>query len=226
MGLLFDILRSLRPRQWLKNLALYAALIFSGNLIYPDQFIIVSFAVIVFSIISSSIYLFNDIADIGHDRSHPYKKNRPIASGRIPVPLALFLAVCGAFLGLYLSLSFSFFFFMLCLSYLVLHLAYSYLLKDIAIIDVLIIATGFVIRVYAGAVIIGVHLSVWFLLCVISMSLFLAVGKRMAELTILTGTGQTTRKTLSTYPPVIIWQFSPHQHGFPGLFLLSLNLYR
>jgi decaprenyl-phosphate phosphoribosyltransferase len=204
MGLLFDILRSLRPRQWLKNLALYAALIFSGNLIYPDQFIIVSFAVIVFSIISSSIYLFNDIADIGNDRSHPYKKNRPIASGRIPVPLALFLAVCGAFLGLYLSLSFSFFFFMLCLSYLVLHLAYSYLLKDIAIIDVLIIATGFVIRVYAGAVIIGVHLSVWFLLCVISMSLFLAVGKRMAELTILTGTGQTTRKTLSTYPPSLL----------------------
>jgi len=199
MIFIWDIIRSLRPRQWLKNLSLYAALIFSGFLLDGEKIIIVTWAVIAFSLLASAIYLFNDIADIENDRLHPYKKFRPIAKGSVPVPLALFIAITLVFISLYLSLFLSFFFFLLCLFYLSLHLAYSFFLKDISIIDVLIIATGFVVRVYAGAVVIGVHLSVWFLLCVISMSLFLAVGKRMAELTILNESGQVSRKTLMMY---------------------------
>lgn len=204
MNLLFDIIRTLRPRQWLKNLALYAALIFSGFLLDGEKLMTVTFAFIVFSLLASAIYLFNDIADIENDRLHPYKKFRPIAKGSIPIPLALFLGIVLVFVSLYLSLYLSFFFFLLCLFYLGLHLAYSFFLKDINILDVLIIATGFVIRVYAGAVVIGVHLSVWFLLCVISMSLFLAVGKRMAELTILNESGQISRKALLMYSPNLL----------------------
>lgn len=199
MTFIWDIIRSLRPRQWLKNLSLYAAIIFSGFLLDGGKLITVTWAVIAFSFLASAIYLFNDIADIENDRLHPYKKFRPIAKGSIPVPFALFVAITFVFISLYLSLFLSFFFFLLCLFYLGLHLAYSFFLKDISIIDVLIIATGFVVRVYAGAVVIGVHLSVWFLLCVISMSLFLAVGKRMAELTILNESGQVSRKTLMMY---------------------------
>lgn len=199
MTFAWDLIRSLRPRQWLKNLSLYAALIFSGYLLSGEKIIIVTWSVIAFSMLASAIYLFNDVADIENDRLHPYKKFRPIAKGSIPVPLALFVAITLVFFSLYLSLYLSFFFFLLCLFYLVLHLAYSFFLKDVAILDVLIIATGFIVRVYAGAVVIGVHLSVWFLLCVISMSLFLAVGKRMAELTILNESGQVSRKTLMMY---------------------------
>jgi decaprenyl-phosphate phosphoribosyltransferase len=199
MTFAWDLIRSLRPRQWLKNLSLYAALIFSGYLLSGEKIIIVTLSVIAFSMLASAIYLFNDIADIENDRLHPYKKFRPIAKGSIPVPLALFVAITLVFASLYLSLLISFFFFLLCLFYLALHLSYSFFLKDITILDVLIIATGFVVRVYAGAVVIGAHLSVWFLLCVISMSLFLAVGKRMAELTILNESGQVSRKTLMMY---------------------------
>lgn len=199
MKFAWDIVRSLRPRQWLKNLSLYAAIIFSGYLLDGEKLITVTWAVIAFSLLASAIYLFNDVADIENDRLHPYKKFRPIAKGSIPVPFALFLAISLVFVSLYLSLFLSFFFFLLCLFYLTLHLAYSFFLKDINILDVMIIATGFIVRVYAGAVVIGAHLSVWFLLCVISMSLFLAVGKRMAELTILNESGQISRKTLLLY---------------------------
>jgi 4-hydroxybenzoate polyprenyltransferase len=204
MNFLIDILRTLRPRQWLKNLSLYAALVFSGFLLDWEKFIIVSLAIIIFSFLASSVYIFNDIADIENDRLHPYKKFRPIASGRLPIPLAIFLAVCLLLTSLYLSLYLSFFFFLLGLFYFVLHIAYSFYLKNIAILDVLIIAAGFIIRVYAGAVVIGVHLSVWFLLCVISMALFLAVGKRMAEITILSGSKQIPRKTLTLYSPSLL----------------------
>jgi 4-hydroxybenzoate polyprenyltransferase len=187
-----------RPIHWVKNLALFAALILSGLLFTKPLLTRVIWAFITFNIATSATYIFNDILDAKHDRLHPIKKFRPIASGKLSSTLALIEAVVLALSALYLSSNLSALFFIMVFSYLALQIAYSLGLKNIAIIDILIIASGFIIRVYAGAFIINAHLSVWFLLCVISTALFIASGKRRAELTILETTG-VTRKSLIKY---------------------------
>ncbi len=202
--LLSHFARSTRPRQWLKNFSLFAALVFSGNLFDPKKLLAVGFAFFVFTILTSSVYLINDIIDVSRDRLHPYKRFRPIASGALPIPVALFASIAGIFASLYLSLFISSFFFAILLVYLFLQLVYSLFFKNLPIIDVLSISTGFILRVYAGAVIIDAHLSVWFLLCVISLSLFLAVGKRRTELTILDQSAASYRKTLLLYPSPLL----------------------
>lgn len=199
VNLLFQITLSTRPTQWLKNLALFAALVFSGDLFIGKAFWLTFWAVAIFSLLASSIYLFNDIVDFEFDRLHPYKKNRPIASGQLPIPLAFLISVSLAFLGLYFALNLSFFFFLTCLAYFVLQITYSLFLKTYVIFDVLVIAAGFILRVVAGAFVLGVHLSGWFYLCVISLSLFMAVGKRRSELAILAEKAGAHRKTLSLY---------------------------
>lgn len=196
------ILKTARPRQWIKNLSLYAALVFSGFLFYTSPttsyFLEVTKAFILFCILSSCVYIVNDIIDLPQDRLHPFKKNRPIASGKLPIPIAAFAAVAGFLTVIFFSLTFSPFFLLLAFGYAALHIFYSLKLKHIAILDVLAIATGFVIRVYAGAVVVNLHMSVWFLLTVISASLFLAVGKRQSERTLMQGKIET-RKTLENY---------------------------
>lgn len=201
---LFNLFQSARPRQTLKNLALFAPLIFSGNLFVAKNFWVTVWAVIIFTILTSSLYLINDIADLPYDRLHPFKKKRPIASGKLPIPVALFIAILGIFASLYLSFSLGFFFFLTLLIYFVLQLAYTFFLKNIIILDVLIIASGFILRVYAGAFAINVHMNVWFLLCVVCLALFLAVGKRRAELAFLQETAPQHRKTLSFYTPDLL----------------------
>ncbi|OGJ40623.1 MAG: hypothetical protein A2378_01160 [Candidatus Pacebacteria bacterium RIFOXYB1_FULL_44_10] len=198
---LFLILKSSRPRQWIKNLAIYATLVFSGLffLDFPSYIVRTTQAFLLFCVLTSSIYILNDIIDLPQDKKHPFKKNRPIASGALPIPIALFVVIVGLLSVVFFSLTFSSFFFFLALAYALLHIAYSIWLKHIAILDVLSIATGFVIRVYAGAVVVDLHMSVWFLLTVISASLFLAVGKRQSERTLMEGRGEITRKTLSHY---------------------------
>ena len=197
---LFLILKTARPRQWIKNLSLYAALVFSGFLFYnfPAYFFQVSKAFLLFCLLSSCVYIVNDVIDVAQDRLHPFKKMRPIASGKLPIPIALFAAVVGFVTVIFFSLTFSPFFLLLALSYATLHMLYSVKLKHIPILDVLAIATGFVIRVYAGAVVVNLHMSVWFLLTVISASLFLAVGKRQSERTLMQGKVET-RKILEHY---------------------------
>ena len=184
------IIKSARPRQWLKNLALFAAIVFSGQLFITSSFFLVVRAFFIFSILTSSVYLFNDVVDAPLDQKHPYKRRRPIASGKLPIPLALFLAVVGFFVSLVLAQTITFFFFLSCLGYLVLHILYTLWIKHIPILDLLAIATGFIIRIYAGALVIDAHMSVWFLFTVISLSLFLAVGKRQSERTLLLGRGE------------------------------------
>ncbi len=206
-SLIFQIIKSARPLQSVKNLAIYAALIFSGELYSPGQFIKVTLAVVVFSILTSSVYLFNDILDVASDREHPFKKKRPIASGKLPVPIAFFIAVGGFFVGLVLSAQIAGFLFLSCVGYLILHIAYSVGLKKVPILDVLAIASGFVLRVYAGAFVINAHMNVWFLLTVVSASLFLAVGKRRGEMTLLTQSGVKAhkhRKVLGHYTPQLL----------------------
>jgi 4-hydroxybenzoate polyprenyltransferase len=189
----------LRPVHWIKNLALFAALIFTGTLFIESYFIRVSWAFVAFCFITSAAYIFNDIFDAKQDRLHPIKKARPIASGTLPVWLAVL-----EFLGVtFLSISIAYFldplFLGLVLLYLVIQLSYTLIFKNFAIIDILFIAAGFIIRVYAGAVVINAHLSVWFLLCVVSVALFLASGKRRAELNSLTNTKDITRRSLTHY---------------------------
>lgn len=192
--------RSIRPRQALKNLSLFAPLVFSGNLFIAEKFLTIFWCTIIFTLMTSSIYLINDIIDLPRDRLHPIKRNRPIASGKFPIPVALFIAIIGIFMSLSLARLLNFFFFLTILSYFLLQLAYSFYLKNVIVLDVITIAGGFVLRVYAGAFAINVHMNVWFLLCVVSLSLFLAVGKRRAELGVLTEKlAPTHRKTLTFY---------------------------
>lgn len=200
---LFSILRLLRPRQWLKNLAVFAAIVFTGQLFEAEIFQKVLLAFFVFCALSSSIYIVNDILDRKKDRMHPYKKYRPIAQGVIPVPFALsFAIVLGAgafFAGFFVTLSF----FLLLIIYALLQLSYSAFLKNIAVIDILTIASGYILRVYAGEFASGFHISVWLLLTTISISLFLAIGKRRSELTLVSNLVGSeiaaTRKALSHY---------------------------
>lgn len=194
-----EIIKIARPVHWVKNLALFAALIFSGNLFVSAYVYKVFWAFIVFNLAASATYIFNDVLDAKSDRLHPIKKHRPVASGKLSVPVALAAALTLGLIALYWSTTLSSLFFFLVLLYLVLQIAYSLGLKNMAIIDILIIAAGFIIRVYAGAFVIDAHLSVWFLLCVISVALFLASGKRRAELNILKLSSGVTRKSLSKY---------------------------
>jgi len=193
-----EIIKITRPVHWTKNFALFAALIFSGNL-YSDFFYTrVLLAFISFSFATSAAYIFNDLLDIKSDRLHPIKKKRPLAAKRLPVSTALITMLLLATTSLYLASGINTLFFLSVAGYIALQIVYSLGLKNIAIIDILIIAAGFIIRVYAGAFVINAHLSVWFLLCVISVALFLASGKRRAELNILESSG-VTRKSLTKY---------------------------
>lgn len=199
VSLPFQVVKLLRPVHWVKNLAIFAALIFSGNLYSKPLFVNVLFAFVCFSLATSATYIFNDILDVNHDRLHPIKRFRPIASGAISAVQGVIIMVVLLTLSLYLSSGFNKFFFLSVVAYIIIQIFYSLKLKNIPIIDILIIASGFIIRVYAGAFIIDSHLSVWFLLCVISAALFLASGKRRAELGVIAQTLTTTRTSLAKY---------------------------
>lgn len=195
-----EIIKVARPIHWVKNFALFAALIFSGHLFTDHLFLKVVWAFIIFSLLTSSAYIINDIKDAKYDRLHPIKKNRPIAAERLPVPTAIAAALVLGLFALYLAAHLNPLFFLMVILYLLLQIGYSFGLKNIPIIDILIIAAGFVIRVYVGAFVINAHLSVWFLLCIISAALFLASGKRKAEVNTIEKTAQVTRKSISKYP--------------------------
>ncbi len=197
------VIKVARPIQWVKNLSVFAALIFSGSLYARPLFMNVFWTFWVFNLAASSTYIFNDILDANRDKLHPIKKNRPIASGKLPVPIALLECLFLAALTLQIANSISGLLFLITAIYLVLQVAYSSLLKKLAIIDIIVIASGFVIRVYAGAFAINAHLSVWFLLCVVSAALFLASGKRRAELS-LVGSDAKTRQSLGNYPKELL----------------------
>jgi 4-hydroxybenzoate polyprenyltransferase len=201
MAVLIALLSTVRPRQWLKNLALYAALIFTGLLFQNGDFVIVTQAFVVFTILSSATYIFNDLFDIKADRLHPFKKKRPLASGELPIPVAIFALISGVIIGLAWAYSLNYFFYISCLVYLGVQVLYTGFLKKVAIMDVIVIALGYLIRVYAGAFVISAHMDVWFLLTVISASLFLAVGKRRGEMTLLMSRGSevATREALKRY---------------------------
>lgn len=200
-----DYFRLLRPRQWIKNVALFAAIVFSGYLFHPESFKMAVFGFVIFCAVSSAIYIINDIFDVEKDKLHPFKKFRPLAHGDIPVQSAMVLSLVLAGFALVTSYMLSFEFFFITVIYLILQLSYSIFLKHIAVIDILALAGGYILRVYAGEVSIGFqyHISVWLLLTTISLSLFLAVGKRRRELTLVSEHNSANiaaiRRSLSHY---------------------------
>jgi len=186
---IIDFIKTARPRQWVKNLTLFGALIFTGNIysveVWVRDFWIVSEATIAFTLVAVAIYFLNDVLDIKADQAHPFKRKRPIAAGKISRGAALACFGLGSIAGLYWSIKLAPLFGLAVFGYWGLQVLYSLWLKHLEVVDVFVIALGFFIRVFAGAIVINAHLSIWFLLCVISTSLFLAVGKRRAELAIL-----------------------------------------
>lgn len=201
-----SLVKIARPVHWVKNLAIFAALVFTGDLFDKALFYKVVWAFMSFNLATSATYIFNDIMDVNSDSLHPVKKFRPIASGMLSKKIAWMELIFLAYLSLVIANYISPTFFLLLFSYLLMQLAYSIFLKNLPIIDILIIATGFILRVYAGAFVIDAHLSVWFLLCVISASLFLASGKRRAELGLIESPG-LTRKSLAKYPRELLNSF-------------------
>jgi len=197
------LIRVSRPIHWVKNLGIFAAIVFSGTLFVKAYFLKTVFGFLIFNLAASATYTFNDLQDVKRDRLHPIKKNRPIAKGDLPASLALAYAAILASTALVLAYNLSYLFFVLIGVYLLMQLSYSLYLKNLHIIDILIIASGFIIRVYSGAFLIDAHLSVWFLLCVVSVALFLASGKRRAEIGVV-GEKGSTRKSLAKYSPELL----------------------
>ena len=211
MDKLILVFKSIRVGQWVKNIVVFAPIIFSGFLFVPGYFAKVVWAFALFCLLSSSIYIFNDLVDIKSDRLHPFKRNRPIASGKIPIELAIFLFLLLGGVSLMLGFLTSTFFFMAMGAYFVMNIFYSLWWKKVPILDVFVIAAGFVMRIYAGSFLINVHMDVWFLLTVVSASLFLAVGKRRSEMTLLSGSGieaKGLRTTLVHYTPELLGAYT------------------
>lgn len=196
---------SLRPRHWIKNFFIFAALIFAKKFIDWSAIRLSLFAFVLFCLASSGVYLINDVIDFKNDREHPSKKNRPIASGKIS---RLVAAICGILLlsaALFLSWKLGWVFFWTVAGYILLNLIYSFWLKRAVMIDIICIALGFVLRVIAGAVVIGVAFSSWLLLCTFFLTLFLAIGKRKSE---LLSTGFVSRGVLVDYSSDLLNQMN------------------
>jgi 4-hydroxybenzoate polyprenyltransferase len=200
------LLESLRPRQWLKNGFIFAALIFSRSLTdWHRNFTVVS-AAIFFCLISSAVYLLNDIWDAPEDRKHPVKRRRPVASGRLGVrPAASVAAVLGV-ASLIGSWRLDREFFLVIVSYVALNLLYSSLFRRFVLFDVFIVAAGFVLRVVGGGVVIHVQISSWLIVCTIMVALFLALCKRRHELVFLGDDASKQRPILASYSPYFLDQ--------------------
>lgn len=182
--MLLALIRTLRPKQWVKNLFVAAPLFFALRLSEPDSVVRTGLAVALFSLISGCVYILNDLVDIDADRKHPTKRHRPIPSGELPAPVAKGFLAVGAPTALALAWWLSPAYAAVLASYFVLNVAYSLRLKQIAYLDVLCIATMFLMRVTAGALVIDVEASPWLLANTFLLALFLGFGKRAHELSV------------------------------------------
>jgi len=195
------MIRAMRPRQWLKNILVFAAPGAAGVLDTPSDLVATLIAFVAFCLAASGIYVWNDLGDLEADRAHPTKRDRPIAAGLVPLRVARTMGVLlpiaalgvAAATGRWQTVA-------IVAVYIALTLSYTFWLKEVAIIDLLAVASGFVLRAAGGAVAVDVPMSRWFVLCVTFGSLFIVVGKRYAELQEL-GAGSGTRITLDTYTP-------------------------
>jgi 4-hydroxybenzoate polyprenyltransferase len=202
------LLQTIRPRQWPKNIFIFAALVFDKQLLNPGAFLRTLAGFALFCLISSSVYIFNDLADVAADRQHPEKKNRPIASGKLSISAAwaagLALVIITVGLAFFLTRGFE----TVLVIYFLINMAYSKWLKHIPIVDVLIIAAGFVLRVHAGVTLIQVQrFSPWLYVVMTLLALFLGFGKRRAELALLAQGAGSHRKVLDGYTLPLLDQY-------------------
>jgi 4-hydroxybenzoate polyprenyltransferase len=210
------LFESLRPRQWTKNFAVFIGLVFSQRLFDIHALERAVLAFVIFCLVASSIYLLNDLLDLKRDRKHPTKRNRPLASGRLSIAWASFaigilLTTCGILMGVLYQIPLqgsdifaylggtNLLFTIIIIAYLFLMVLYSIRLKHIVLIDVFVIASGFVLRIMAGAVVIPVNISAWLYLVTSFLALFLALGKRRNELILLQGEASHHRRILKEY---------------------------
>jgi 4-hydroxybenzoate polyprenyltransferase len=196
---LIAVVRSLRPKQWTKNLLVFAGLVFTYNLLNPAMLSRVMLAFVAFCMLSSAGYLWNDLRDAPADRLHPIKRRRPIAAGLVPPWLAATIALALAAAGLALAFSLGTSFLLVASLYVLLTASYSIWLKHLVLIDVFGISAGFVLRAVGGAVVIGVPVSPWLYVCTVLVSLFLGLGKRRNELELLETGAAEHRKNLEQY---------------------------
>jgi 4-hydroxybenzoate polyprenyltransferase len=202
------LFKTMRPRQWTKNAFLFAALVFDGKLFHLNDFLRTLAGLGLFCLISSSVYIFNDLLDVEADRQHPVKKNRPIASGKIPFPAAIAAGAILCLLAIGLGYLLTWQFALTLLVYFTMMLAYSKWLKHVAILDVLILAAGFVMRVHAGTTLITVErFSPWLYVLMTLLALYLGFGKRRAELAQLADDSTNQRKVLDGYTIPLLDQF-------------------
>jgi 4-hydroxybenzoate polyprenyltransferase len=206
----YQIIRTARPRQWLKNLSIFAAAVLAGRIFIPEVFTMTIQGFIAFCALSSGAYFINDIIDAPNDRNHPIKKNRPIASGKLPESLAWIVAsflilgsvaYSGAYIGKYFTL--------ILIVYILIQISYSLYFRNVIILDSLVVASGFVLRVFGGGLASNTSISSWLALTTIGISLLLAFGKRRSEKTILAKFSSVsaeadTRKTLKHYPDSLL----------------------
>jgi 4-hydroxybenzoate polyprenyltransferase len=187
---------ALRINQWVKNLVVFTAIIFSGQLFNLNLFLKSSYALLIFCLLSSTSYVLNDIIDYPYDKKHPIKKFRPIASGELSMPEATFIVFVLSLTSLILALFFSLPFFFLSLLFILLHFFYSFTLKKKPVIDIFTISFSFMLRTFAGEVVTGYHIPIWLILTIFFGSLFMASVKRHAE---LVAHGSETRESLYRY---------------------------
>ena len=197
---------SMRPKQWVKNVLLFAGLVFSKNVFQPALLLrsIAGFGI--FCALSGAVYLINDLLDLKQDRVHPLKSKRPLASGKLSpstaIAAASALMIAGLAVGFVLDAGFG----GIALLYTAMNIGYTLFLKHVVILDIVVIAIGFVMRAVAGAELIHVYISSWLLVCTLFFALFLSLGKRRHELVLLGEGARSHRPILSEYSPYLLDQ--------------------
>lgn len=209
--MLIQLIKTMRPRQWTKNLIIFIPLVFTLREYWKpfsrEMYLLLGTAVgafVLFCIFSGIVYLVNDLVDIDKDRMHPIKRNRPLASGALKRSQAIAAVVVLLAIALPLAFSLDLWFGAIALVYIAINLLYSFVLKNIVIIDVFTVAMGFVLRAIAGAFAIHVPASPWLYVCTILLSLFISFAKRRHELVILEGDATNHRTILKEYTPVVL----------------------
>ena len=194
------LFRTMRPKQWTKNVIIYAGLVFDGQLFNPSAFARVTLSFILLCLAASTVYIINDLVDIERDKLHPKKKYRPLPSGKLPAPLAISAAIFLPIFAVVIAWLYSPIFSIILIIYIIINILYSFRLKHIVLVDVLTITAGYVLRVAGGALVITVvKFSPWLYAVIALLALFLAITKRRQELLALGPTAGETRPIFKEY---------------------------
>jgi len=197
--MLMNLLKTMRPKQWPKNVFIFTALVFVEELFTPVPLLKTIAAFVLFCLMSSAVYLINDLVDIEKDRQHPTKRLRPLPSGQLKPSVAIAAGVLIPLVALPLSFLLNLYFGFVALAYFLTETVYSFVFKNIVILDVLTVAAGFVLRAVAGAVVISVPISPWLYVCTTLVALFIGFGRRRHELILLAENANEHRASLSEY---------------------------